>query len=196
MGSEEFSHFFRFFSFFFAFSFFLSFFFAFLRFSSLFFVFLRFSPILLEQGKRLQFTGKMGNFTPTPSAPTPFRTYPFRSKTTGWPETGTVGTPFFSVTQIQRGAQQRGGVSKYDGKRKQTRRWKRKQTRANVDKRKQTLRRLHPPLLWFFDSVNTWCIVFFLFWSPSLAADSHGACVGLINCLAARNSVLNFPLFL
>ena len=71
MGSEEFSPFLRFFSFFFAFWFF----FAFLRFSSLFFVFLRFSLILLEdKGKRLQFTAKMGNFTPTPSAPTPFRT--------------------------------------------------------------------------------------------------------------------------
>ena len=67
------------------------FFFAFLRFSSFFFVFLRFSPILLrfsslffaflrfssfffvfllfswDKGKRLQFTGKMGNFTPTRS---------------------------------------------------------------------------------------------------------------------------------
>ena len=38
----------------------------------LFFVFLCFSLILLEEkGKRLQFTAKMGNFTPTPSAPTP-----------------------------------------------------------------------------------------------------------------------------
>ena len=70
-----------FFSFFFAFSFFFvflrfsSFFFAFLRFSSLFFVFLRFSLVLSEdKGKRLQFTAKMGNFTPTPSAPTPCKT--------------------------------------------------------------------------------------------------------------------------
>ena len=49
------------------------------------------------------------------------------------------------------------------------------------------------------DRRNIWCIVFFpvfLFWSPSLAADNHGAWVGLINCLAARNLVLNFPLFL
>ena len=51
------------------------FFYSFLRFSSLFFVFLRFSLILLEdRGKRLQFTAKMGNFTPTPSAPTPCKT--------------------------------------------------------------------------------------------------------------------------
>ena len=74
MGSEELSHFFRFFSFFFAFLFFF-------RFSSLFFVFLRFSSFFFvfrlffwNKGKRLQFTGKMGNFTPTPSAPTPFGT--------------------------------------------------------------------------------------------------------------------------
>ena len=39
-------------------------------------------------------------------------------------------------------------------------------------------------------------LYFFLFWSPSLAADNHGAWTGLINCLAARNLVLNFPLFL
>ena len=40
-----------------------------------------------------------------------------------------------------------------------------------------------------------YCI--FLSWSPSLAADNHGAWVGLIiNCLAARNLVFNFPLFL
>ena len=31
---------------------------------------------------------------------------------------------------------------------------------------------------------------------PSLAADNHGAWIGHINCLAARNLVLNFPLFL
>ena len=69
MGSEEFSPFrfsslFRFFRF-------SSFFFVFLRFSSFFFVFCLFS---WNKGKRLQFTGKMGNFTPTPSAPTPFGT--------------------------------------------------------------------------------------------------------------------------
>ena len=64
---------FPFFTFFFVFLRAFSFFFAFLRFSSLFF--LRFSLILLEdKGKRLQFTANMGNFTPTPSAPTPFRT--------------------------------------------------------------------------------------------------------------------------
>ena len=70
-----FSFFFAFFRFFFRFS---SFFFVFFRFSSLFFVFLRFFlPIIVyswNKGKRLQFTGKMGNFTPTPSAPTPFGT--------------------------------------------------------------------------------------------------------------------------
>ena len=31
-----------------------------------------------------------------------------------------------------------------------------------------------------FDSVNTWCVVFFLTWSPSLAADNQGAWVGFI----------------
>ena len=40
-----------------------------------FFAFLHFSLTLLEQkGKQLQFTGEMWNFTPTPSAPTLFRT--------------------------------------------------------------------------------------------------------------------------
>ena len=39
-------------------------------------------------------------------------------------------------------------------------------------------------------------LYFFLFWSPSLAADNHGAWVGVINCLAARDLVWNFPLFL
>ena len=33
-------------------------------------------------------------------------------------------------------------------------------------------------------------------WSPSLAADNQGAWVGFINCLAARNLVINFALFL
>ena len=51
--------------------------FAFLRLSSLFFIF-RISSIflllLLGQREQLQFTAKMGNFTPTPSAPTPART--------------------------------------------------------------------------------------------------------------------------
>ena len=60
-----------FFLFFFAFSFLL----VFLRSSSFFF---RFSSLFWYsprgQGKRLQFTAKMGNFTPTPSAPTPCRT--------------------------------------------------------------------------------------------------------------------------
>ena len=32
--------------------------------------------------------------------------------------------------------------------------------------------------------------------SPSLAADNQGAWGGFINCLAARNIVSNFPLFL
>ena len=38
-----------------------------LRFSSLFFI--------LGQGQRLQFTAPMGNFTPTPSAPTPCKSF-------------------------------------------------------------------------------------------------------------------------
>ena len=65
MGSEEFSPFFVFFRF-------SLFFFAFLRFSLFFLVFLRFSLVLSEdKGQRRQFTAKMGNFTLTPSAPTP-----------------------------------------------------------------------------------------------------------------------------
>ena len=71
---------FPFFSFFFIFLrflfFFFSFFFVFLRFSSFFFVFCLFS---WNKGKRLQFTGKMGNFAPTPSAPTPFGTSRMRT---------------------------------------------------------------------------------------------------------------------
>ena len=46
--------------------------FASLCFSSLFF--LRFSLILLGQGKTTAIYWKLGNFTPTPSTPTPFRT--------------------------------------------------------------------------------------------------------------------------
>ena len=69
---------FPFFRFFFCFSSLFRFFF--LRFSSLFFVFLRSSLVLSEdKGKRLQFTAKMGNFTPTPSAPTPCKTSRFLS---------------------------------------------------------------------------------------------------------------------
>ena len=50
-------------------------FFRFLSFFSLFFVFRRFSFLLLkDEGKQQQFTAKMGNFTPTPSAPTPCKT--------------------------------------------------------------------------------------------------------------------------
>ena len=52
--------------------------FPFFRFFSFFFVFLRFSSLFWHsprgQGKQLQFTAKMGNFTPTPSAPTPCKT--------------------------------------------------------------------------------------------------------------------------
>ena len=73
------------FSRFFFFCFFAFFFFFFFVFSLLFFlvfisvsffvVFLCFALILLEdKGKRLQFAAKMGNFTPTPSAPTPCKT--------------------------------------------------------------------------------------------------------------------------
>ena len=70
-GNFPFFSFFFVFLRFFVFFRFSSFFFVFFRFSSLFFAFLRFS---WNEGKRLQFTGKMGNFTPTPSAPTPFGT--------------------------------------------------------------------------------------------------------------------------
>ena len=45
---------------------------AFFRFSLFFFVFLRFSLLLpKDKGKQQQFTANMGDFTPTPSAPTP-----------------------------------------------------------------------------------------------------------------------------
>ena len=47
-------------------------------------------------------------------------------------------------------------------------------------------------LVWFAGATPE----FFPVLSPSLAADNHGAWVGIINCLAARNLVLNFPLFL
>ena len=57
------------------FSLFYAFFRFFFRFSSFFLVFLRFSPLLLkDKGEQQQFTAKMGNFTPTPSAPTPCKT--------------------------------------------------------------------------------------------------------------------------
>ena len=39
-------------------------------------------------------------------------------------------------------------------------------------------------------------LYFFLFWSPSLAADTQGAWVRFIYLLAARKLALNFPLFL
>ena len=39
------------------------------------------------------------------------------------------------------------------------------------------------------------CCLFFLSRSPSLAADNQGAWVGFMNCLAARNLVLNCPFF-
>ena len=58
------------FPFFYAFFVFLRIFPLFLR---IFPLFLRFSLLLLikDKGKQRQFTAKMGNFTPTPSAPTP-----------------------------------------------------------------------------------------------------------------------------
>ena len=75
MGSEEFSHFFRFFSFFFAVSFF-SFFFVFLRFSSLFFAFLRFLPILLEQRQTTAIYWENGEFHSDPVCTDPVRNFP------------------------------------------------------------------------------------------------------------------------
>ena len=72
MGSEWFSSFFYAS---FAFLRIFTHFFVFFRFSSFFFVFLRFSPLLLkDKGEQQQYTAKMGNFTPTPSAPTPCKT--------------------------------------------------------------------------------------------------------------------------
>ena len=57
-------------------------FFAFLRIFSFFFVFLRFSSLFSsspkDRGEQQQFTAKMGNFTPTPSAPTPCKLRHFR----------------------------------------------------------------------------------------------------------------------
>ena len=65
MGSEWFSPFFTHFPFFYAFC----------PFFSILPLFLRFSLLLLkDKGKQQQFTAKMGNFTPTPSAPTPCKT--------------------------------------------------------------------------------------------------------------------------
>ena len=54
-------------------------FFVFLRIFSLFFAFLRFSSLFSSPPKRqgqttAKFTARMGNFTPTPSAPTPCKT--------------------------------------------------------------------------------------------------------------------------
>ena len=53
-------------------------FFAFYRFSSLFFAFLRFSSLFSHshrgQGRKTAIYCKHGNFTPTPSAPTPCKT--------------------------------------------------------------------------------------------------------------------------
>ena len=75
-GVRGISRFLRFF--FFVFLRFFVFFRFFLFFFSLFLVFLRFSLILLEdKDEQLQFTAKMGNFTPTPSAPTPCATSRF-----------------------------------------------------------------------------------------------------------------------
>ena len=54
------------------FFFFFSFFFSSLFFGSSF-VFLRFFSFSLDKGQQLQFTGKMGNFTLTPSTPSPFK---------------------------------------------------------------------------------------------------------------------------
>ena len=55
---------------------FFPFFYAFFPFFHAFFpLLLRFSLLLLkDKGKQQQFTAKMGNFTPTPSAPTPCKT--------------------------------------------------------------------------------------------------------------------------
>ena len=52
----------------------------------LFLFILHFSLTLLEdKGKRLQLTAKMGNFTPTPSAPTPCQTSRVNHLTDWWP---------------------------------------------------------------------------------------------------------------
>ena len=78
MGSEEFSHFFRFF--FFRFYSLFRFLFVFLRFfsffSSLFFVFLRFFPILLEQGQTTEFYWENGEFHSDPVCTDPVRNFP------------------------------------------------------------------------------------------------------------------------
>ena len=48
-------------------------------FNAIFPFFYAFSPFLLkDKGKQQQFTAKMGNFTPTPSAPTPCKTSRFK----------------------------------------------------------------------------------------------------------------------
>ena len=78
MGSEGFSHFFRFSSFFFVFLLFSSLFFAFLRFSSFFFAFLRFSPILLGQGQTTAIYWENGEFHSDPVCTDPVRNFPTR----------------------------------------------------------------------------------------------------------------------
>ena len=55
-------------------------------FSRIFPLFLRFSLLLLmDKGQQQQFTAKMGNFTPTPSAPTPCETSRFYETTLLFP---------------------------------------------------------------------------------------------------------------
>ena len=71
VGWRESPLFVRFFALFFAFFAGIS---PFLRESPFFCAFLRFFALYPRRGKQLQFTGKMGSFTPTPSAPTPLRT--------------------------------------------------------------------------------------------------------------------------
>ena len=93
MGSEEFSHFFRFFFVFLRFSSFFFVFFVFFRFSSLFFVFLGFSPTLLEQAQATAIYCENGEFHSDPVCTDPVRNFPTKvDKGPGPPGSKTVDT--------------------------------------------------------------------------------------------------------
>ena len=73
----------------------------FYAFFPLFFAFLCF--LLKDKGKQQQFTAKMGNFTPTPSAPTPCKTSRVFQLPREWgTETGVITKEVFSRTFLKR----------------------------------------------------------------------------------------------
>ena len=81
-----------FFPFFYAFFPFFYAFFAFFPFFYAFFSFFFASPLFLlkDKGKQQQFTAKMGNFTPTPSAPTPSKLPDISQGAAPLPPTGSL----------------------------------------------------------------------------------------------------------